>query len=169
MKKILFIISLICVFCLCLNMEEPITIPEESIRFRIIANSNTIEDQNIKKAIINDLSASFLPQLEQSKSITETRQIISNNEIKLKEILDQYNIPYTINYGQNYFPSKELNGVVYPAGEYESLVISLDNANGNNWWCVMYPPLCLIEQNSNKLEQKEYKLYIKEILSRLTS
>lgn len=169
MKKVLFVLSLLFVFYFYLHTEETITIPEEAIRFRIIANSNSLEDQSLKKEIVNDLSSSFLPELENATSLEESRQIINSNEEKLKEILDQYNVPYTINYGKNYFPTKELNGVIYPAGEYESLVISLDNAAGNNWWCVMYPPLCLIEQESNKIEKNEYKLYIKEILSRLTS
>ena len=48
-----------------------------------------------------------------------------------------------INYGKNYFPEKNYKGITYEAGEYESLVISLGEAEGNNWWCVMYPALCI--------------------------
>ena len=85
------------------------------------------------------------------------------------ELLEKYNIPYSINYGLNYFPEKNYKGITYEAGEYESLVISLGEASGNNWWCIMYPPLCLLEKNTSQNEKTEYKSYLWEIISQLTS
>ena len=71
---------------------------------------------------------------------------------------------FDISLGKNYFPSKEVYKVVYPEGYYESLVVSLGEAKGDNWWCVLFPPLCLVEaEESSKVE---YKLYIKEILDK---
>ena len=61
------------------------------------------------------------------------------------------------------------NQKVYEEGEYESLVISLGEASGNNWWCIMYPPLCLLENNTSQEENIEYKSYLWEIISQLTS
>ena len=84
--------------------------------------------------------------------------------VKLYEVLAISD--YDINYGINFFPEKEYDDYVYQEGNYESLVIKLGEAKGNNWWCVMYPPLCLIDQNSNNKEDVEYKLYIKEILQK---
>ena len=166
MKKILYILSIIFLLIIFINMKNNQTIQDESIRFRIIANSNSLEDQNLKKLIKRELEISIFPLLQNSQSIYETRNIIHQNKNLIDEILSKYNIDYDINYGINFFPEKEYDDYVYQEGNYESLVIKLGEAKGNNWWCVMYPPLCLIDQNSNNKEDVEYKLYIKEILQK---
>ena len=60
----------------------------------------------------------------------------------------------------NYFPKKELNNEVYEEGMYESLVITLDEGKGDNFWCILFPPLCMIEEN----EDYEYKSFFKELI-----
>lgn len=171
MKKFLYIILIIIVLSFYLTNQNNPIIPSNSIRFRIIANSNSNIDQTTKKQIKKDLETSFFPLLDKSKSLTETRNIIKNNEYIIKNTLDSYNIPYTINYGTNYFPKKTYKGINYDEGQYESLVISLGEAKGNNWWCVMYPPLCLLDMNDEEEDynEVEYKFYIQEIISKLTS
>lgn len=166
MKKILYILSIIFLLIIFINMKNNQTIQDESIRFRIIANSNSLEDQNLKKLIKRELEINLFPLLQNSQSIYETRNIIHQNKNLIDEILSKYNVDYDINYGINFFPKKEYDDYVYQEGNYESLVIKLGEAKGNNWWCVMYPPLCLIDQNSNNKEDIEYKLYIKEILQK---
>jgi len=166
MKKILYILSIIFLLIIFINMKNNQTIQDESIRFRIIANSNSLEDQNLKKLIKRELEINLFPLLENSQSIYETRNIIHQNKNLIDEILSKYNVDYDINYGINFFPEKEYDDYIYQEGNYESLVIKLGEAKGNNWWCVMYPPLCLIDQNSNNKEDIEYKLYIKEILQK---
>ena len=54
---------------------------------------------------------------------------------------------YKVNYGMNYFPVKKYDGVTYKEGNYESLVVSIGEAKGNNYWCILYPPLCMIDDN----------------------
>lgn len=166
MKKILYILSIIFLLIIFINIKNTKTIQDESIRFRIIANSNSLEDQNLKKLIKRELEINLFPLLQDSKSIYETREIIHQNENLIESLLSKYNVEYEINYGINFFPKKEYNDYVYEEGNYESLVIKLGAAKGNNWWCVMYPPLCLTDQNSNNKEDIEYKLYIKEILQK---
>lgn len=169
MKKLIYIILILFVLSFFLyNKDNPI-IPDDSIRFRIIANSNSNIDQNTKLQIKEDLEQQFFPLLENTTSLEESRRIINENEDVIKKTLDSYNIPYTINYGLNYFPKKNYKGITYDEGEYESLVISLGEAKGNNWWCVMYPPLCLLESNSDNYEDVEYKFYLQEILEKFSS
>ena len=163
MKKIIYIVLIIIIFSLYLGTTKDIVIPKESIRFRIIANSNDPNDQLLKLDIKKDLEDNLFTKLENSHSIEESRKIIKDNEDLIEETLNKYDIPYSINYGNNYFPEKTYKGVNYEEGEYESLVISLGEAKGNNWWCVIYPPLCLIDQEK---EENEYKFYIKEILDK---
>lgn len=169
MNKIIYIVLIIITMCLWITKEENITVPEESIRFRIIANSNNDIDQGIKMLIKKDLETNIFRLIQESKSIEETRKIIKENEQVIKNTIDKYNVPYEINYGQNYFPEKNYKGITYKEGNYESLLITLGNGSGNNWWCVMYPPLCLLESNSENYEEIEYKSYFKTVISQLTS
>lgn len=169
MKKIIYIVLIIIAMCLWITKEKNILIPDESIRFRIIANSNDNIDQGTKMLIKRDLEKNVFPLVEDSKSIEETRKIIKDNEQVIKNTIDKYNVPYSINYGQNYFPEKNYKGITYNEGTYESLVVTLGTGSGNNWWCVMYPPLCLLESNADNYDDVEYKSYFKEILSQLTS
>lgn len=161
MKKILYILSIIFIMFLYINIQDK-KIDEDTIRFRIIANSNTYEDQQLKRVIKKDIELNIFPLLENSNSVIETKQTIQNNLPTIEKILSKYNVEYNISLGENYFPQKEYDNYIYKEGYYESLVIELGEATGNNWWCVMYPPLCLVE--SNKEEDIEYKLYIEEIL-----
>ena len=169
MKKIIYIVLIISVSYLWITYEKNDVIPSDAIRFRIIANSNDRLDQTTKMLIKKDLEANFFPLLEESSSKEETISIIKKNQNVLKKTLEKYNVPYSINYGNNYFPEKKWNGKTYKEGNYESLVISLGEASGNNWWCIMYPPLCLLEKNTSQETDVEYKSYLWEIISQLTS
>lgn len=168
MKKIIFIILILFIFSTFIFTDENIIIPEDSIRFRIIANSNEEYDQDLKMKIKKDLENNLFKLIDNSKSKEETAKIIAENQDMIKDTLNKYDVKYTINYGSNYFPQKEYKGVTYEEGNYESLVITLGEAKGNNWWCVMYPPLCLLESNNDDYEEVEYKFYIQEILEKFT-
>lgn len=167
MKKIIFILFITIILLTYTFQKDKIIIPEESIRFRIIANSNEPLDQDIKMKIKKDLEQILFEKTKNSKSKEETQKIILDNKVLIEETLDKYNIQYSINYGENYFPDKEYRDVIYESGNYESLVISLGEAEGDNWWCIMYPPLCLLESQEDKYEDTEYKFYIQEILNKI--
>ncbi len=143
--------------------DNSIKIPNSSIRFRIIAASNSIMDQKIKQDIKNELINKVFPNLLTNKSIDISRDLIKNSIDEIDNLLKNYNINYNINYGNNYFPQKTYKGVLYPQGNYESLVITLGEGLGNNWWCVLYPPLCLIE---NKYSNNDviFRSYINDVL-----
>ena len=83
--------------------------------------------------------------------------------VLVRLILNNYQVQYDISYGDNFFPSKTYKGIKYPAGYYNSLVITLGQGLGENFWCVMYPPLCLIDENKNSTDI-EYKSYVKDVL-----
>ena len=77
---------------------------------------------------------------------------------------NSYNDKFSINYGSNYFPEKEYKGVKYESGNYESLVIKLGSGMGDNWWCVMFPPICSLEVEENS--DIEYKFFVKELFDK---
>ncbi len=169
-KKIVIIFAVI-IFCLVISkQQETVKIPIDSIRIRIIANSNSIEDQNTKIKVKNDIEKKLYDLTEKSQSLEETRKIINDNltniDKTVQHTLEENSIKtdYSIKYGLNYFPSKEYKGTEYSEGNYESLVITLGSGKGDNWWCVLFPPLCLIDYQENDKNNIEYKFIVKEII-----
>ena len=162
MKKLIILLAFIS-FIFLLTSNSSLEIPTESIKFRIIASSNSFKDQQLKQKIKNDLVNNIIPNILTDVSIQESKNLINNSINKIEDILNKYDISYKINFGQNFFPQKNYQGITYPAGNYESLVITLGEGLGDNWWCVLYPPLCLIENNFDS-SNIEYRSYIKDII-----
>lgn len=165
MKKIIIVLFIVMVTLVFINEKESILIPSDAIRFRVIANSNTKEDQELKLSIKNEVEEELYKLIAGAKNINEARDIIENNLDKVDNILKEYNVAYDISYGNNYFPIKEYKGVMYDAGNYESLVITVGSGLGENWWCVLFPPLCLLDENNN-LDDVEYSLYAKKLINK---
>lgn len=171
MKKITIIIAII-VIVLCIGKQEKVIIPKEAIRFRVIANSNSIEDQNIKKKVVSNLNKNIQKLEFTPKNLSSSREQIKKSIPEFKETIEKTlqetssNEKYTINYGMNYFPEKEYKGVIYEEGEYESIVITLGNGMGENFWCVLFPPLCLLEGEETESEDIEYTSFIKELIDK---
>lgn len=172
MKKLLIIIAILIVF-LPLNKPASVTIPKDSIRFRVIANSNNEEDQKLKKEIVNNLKPEIASLKYTPKNINNTRSSIQKELPKFEQIVENtltnnnVKMSYSVDYGINYFPEKKYKGITYEEGEYESLIITLGDGLGKNFWCVLFPPLCLVETDeSQKDETVEYTSFIKEIIDK---
>lgn len=171
MKKGLIILAIIfLVYIVYADNKDYYVIPEESIRFRVIANSNSVYDQYVKKEVKESLEENFYSDLLESNSIEESRKIINKNiknyeslvEDKLNEL--SYEEDFSINYGLNYFPEKEYKGVIYEEGEYESLVVTLGSGDGSNFWCVLFPPICTLETEEST--DVEYRFLIKDLFDK---
>lgn len=165
MKKIIITLFVIVVFSVILNEKENILIPDNAIRFRIIANSDSKVDQNLKLMIKDDVETELYNLINNVKNIEEARNIINNNLNKVDNILNKYNVKYDISYGDNYFPTKEYKGITYKSGNYESLVITLGEGLGQNWWCVLFPPLCLLDEKKD-LNEAQYEFYASKIINK---
>lgn len=173
MKKTLIILAII-ITILVLNKglaEETILIPNNSIRIRVIANSNNLSDQYEKNKVKEQIQIYLEELLKDTKTKEETEVLLKNNLESINQIV-KYSLKemnsetiYNINYGKNFFPKKEYKGISYESGFYESLVITLGEGKGNNWWCVLFPPLCLIDEQE-ELTNNEYKLYISELIEK---
>ena len=169
MKKIIVLLfSVTVLIALTSGNTSGVLIPSDAIRFRIIANSNSLEDQTTKINIRKEIEPVFAEILETSSSKEETKELINQNMGLFKDIIEQYNVEYTINYGNNFFPEKEYKGIIYPAGNYESLVITLGSGLGENLWCVLFPPLCLLEASEEESSNVNYTFYIKEVLEKFS-
>ncbi len=164
MKKIIIILFIGIVISIGINEKEKILIPKDAIRFRIIGNSNKLEDQTLKLEIKDKVEKELYQIIGNSNNIEDARNKIKNNLDKIDNIVSNYNVQYDISYGNNYFPIKEYKGIKYDAGNYESLVITLGSGEGNNWWCVLFPPLCLLDEEED-ISDVEYDLYAKKLIN----
>ncbi|MBE6150652.1 MAG: hypothetical protein E7162_02395 [Firmicutes bacterium] len=173
MKKFLIVIVIIMI-PLIVNKnknKDIIKIPNDSIRVRVVANSNSMKDQLEKEQVKENLQMYLEELLKDEKTKNDTENSIKNNLSNIRNNIEttlktlNSNTKVYINYGNNYFPKKEFKGVIYQEGYYESLVITLGKGNGNNWWCVLFPPLCLMQEDTT-MNELEYKLYIEEIISK---
>lgn len=172
MKKVfVFILMLLIVVSVYKKSNDSVKIPDSAIRFRILANSNSPRDQKIKEDIRDKMQKELYSLLQNSKSIDDSRKIINSNMSNFDEILKDsmkdIEYSYSIDYGMHYFPSKTYKGITYDEGNYESLLVTLGNGEGDNWWCVLFPPLCLLEaEESSDVKDVEYKSFIKEIIEK---
>ena len=165
MKKIL-IISLLVVGILLFSKKD--YYGDDAIRFRVISNSNSSRDIFMKEMVVNKISRYVFNDYE-DKEVTRKNIIsdISNIEEEIDRLFknNNYDMDYKVNYGMNYFPEKEYKGTIYKEGKYESLVITLGNGQGNNFWCVLFPPLCLLDEE-DKTTNVEYTSIVKEIIDK---
>ena len=171
MKKVILVGLL---FILMINIggrtTSSILIPEDAIRYRIIANSDSTLDQTTKLAVRNALEKVMNPIMltsttkeEVRNKLTSSRDLLHHTVAQTLQSLKQ-DETYQIQYGMNYFPEKEYQGVTYQPGEYESLIVTLGKGEGANFWCVLFPPLCLLEGEKTDSEKVEYTSFIQEII-----
>lgn len=168
MKKIIVFLFSLTIFLFLFNLkkENNVIIPSDSLRFRIIASSNSLADQRLKLK----LSSIILPKLQEVSALAnnsdEASSYIQNILNDLQKEISLYTSDFTMSFGNNYFPEKNYKGVTYEAGNYPSLVITLGKGQGNNWWCVMFPPLCLLEAEEENLDEVTYTTYLKTIINK---
>ncbi|MGZ7445632.1 stage II sporulation protein R [Paenibacillus sp. TH7-28] len=145
-------------------------IPQDSIRLRILANSDGMGDQIVKRkvrdAVVEQMNG-WVVQLDQPQSLDEARRVIRDNlpaiEEQVGETLKESgkNYNYKVELGVVPFPTKMYGGAVYPAGDYEALRVTLGEGRGKNWWCVLFPPLCFIDAGSGDALARDGKATVK--------
>lgn len=127
-------------------------IPEEAVRLRILANSNSVEDQALKHQVRDQVNAHIHHLVKEIDDIELARRVIAEEVPALEKViaktLKEAGVPYTFSvvYDQAVpFPEKTYGPYVYPAGDYEAVLVTLGEGQGENWWCVLFPPLCFID------------------------
>ncbi|MCM3476800.1 stage II sporulation protein R [Caldibacillus thermoamylovorans] len=134
--------------------EDVVVIPNEAIRLRILANSNSEQDQRIKRIVRDRVNAQITEWVSTLTSMEAAREKIITNldilEATAKEVLEEngVNQKVQIRFGEVDFPTKLYGNFLYPAGKYEAVLITLGEGTGANWWCVLFPPLCFLDFSS---------------------
>ncbi|MBR3660334.1 MAG: stage II sporulation protein R [Bacilli bacterium] len=165
-KTIILVIIAFIIIMLVYEKQESIIIPKESIRIRVISNSNLEEDLILKTKVRKNVEKKIYSLLKGINDLDTARKIINDNLDNINNIVNEStNLNYSVKFGNNYFPEKVYKGIIYDEGNYESIVITLGKGMGDNFWCVLFPPLCLLDENDTTSDV-EYKFFVKELLDK---
>lgn len=146
-------------------------IASKIIRFHVIANSDSKSDQALKLKVRDKVLQYMQPKLQNSKSIEESREIIRKNNDEIaslaREVIKENKYNYTIKttLSNENFPIKTYGNITLPQGKYEAYRIVIGNGEGQNWWCVMFPPLCFVDITKGQVSYKETEGDIRKVLS----
>ncbi|MCR8850014.1 stage II sporulation protein R [Rossellomorea sp. SC111] len=131
--------------------QETMVIPEEAIRLRILANSDLDGDQNVKRLVRDEVNKEITKWVSTLTSQDEAKAVIKEGLPQLQKIAEDVvaaegmDQSVKVEFGKVDFPTKLYGQYLYPAGEYEAVLITLGKGEGANWWCVLYPPLCFLD------------------------
>ena len=165
MKKLFFIflIPVLLLFSGCTSSQN-----ESYLRIHIRANSNSESDQNIKYKV-RDLVVEYVsPYVKDCKSKEEVVEVLESHNTKLTLIIDEFlqenDFDYTssIAINREFFPTRTYEDLTLKEDYYDALIIKLGSGKGDNWWCVVYPPLCFKGEG-----RIVYKSKIKEIIQKI--
>lgn len=151
--------SILAVITLIANADAR-EVRDSVVRFHIVANSDSESDQQHKFAVRNGIATLCNSLFKDSKSKSESMQIAEQNkqiiEQKAKEILQKNNNndPVNVKLTKRFFPTRHYNGVCLPAGVYDTIDITIGQAKGQNFWCVMFPAICLGSSTESENKHK---------------
>ena len=145
-------------------------ISESVFRLHVIANSDSQEDQNLKYKV-RDKILEYMNEISiDCSSKEEVIALAKENQEKFQDIAKKvikengYDYDVNVSIGNYEFPTKNYGDISLPAGNYDALRIEIGEAKGQNWWCVMFPPLCFVDVTSGVVPD-ESKETIKENLN----
>jgi stage II sporulation protein R len=164
LSKFLLIILLLIAFIFISAKSYANTVMEDLteniFRLHIIANSDSTEDQNLKLKVRDEIIAYIKNLTNDCESKEEIISITSNNLNELASIAKEtiikngYNYDVTVELGNFYFPTKYYGNISMPAGNYDAIRIKIGEANGQNWWCSLFPSLCFTDVSNGTIDKK---------------
>ena len=155
----------LCITCLLLallfsmseerNAEEAMAarIAPEILRFHVLANSDSTEDQNLKLKVRTMLLNTIYEEMGENASLEETKKYVRSHKDRLEKKAETYmktlgyDYPAHMELATTYFPTKTYGDMVFPCGNYEAVRVKIGEGKGRNWWCVLYPPLCFVDSS----------------------
>lgn len=186
MKKILMptiMILLATVFLAVMPTEAECAIYEDTVRLHILANSDSDEDQNLKLALRDAVLSEYGEELSVFRDAEDAERNLYRKLAEIEEFSEKkisalgYDYDVSVSLSEEWYDTRHYESFSLPKGYYSSLQIKIGEAEGKNWWCVMYPPLCLdaslakggYSDAENALVTKKYnvKFKILELISEL--
>lgn len=171
-QRLIVIVISIVLFSLCL-IPSSTPEPEQFLRIHIRANSNTTSDQNIK-LIVKDAVVVYLSGIVENIETKEEAKrtvasLLDDITVLSNDVLSSRGFSYTAKarLASERFPEKNYDGLVLSEGDYDALIIELGEGAGDNWWCVIYPPLCFVYGEDNGTDKIQYRSAILDFLKKL--
>lgn len=153
--NVLKLILKICICVLCATLifsAVPISGEEEVyqklLRLHVLANSDTAMDQSLKLLVRDFVLLEIGEELREFSDISEAKEWLIKNKERIQACAEEaiktegYEYPVSVELGREVYPRRSYGDIVLPAGEYYSVRICIGSAEGQNWWCVLFPPLC---------------------------
>ncbi|GAE27220.1 stage II sporulation protein [Halalkalibacter wakoensis JCM 9140] len=161
MKPNVVIYLLFSLFVLIMNWESQNAVAvaslhnevsqEDAVRLRILANSDSVRDQALKREIRDEVNAAITEMVLGVSDLDEGKAMIEDNLAKIEKIVEDelarmgLDQDFEVSFSEVEFPTKLYGNIVYPAGLYDAILITLGEGKGENWWCVLFPPLCFLD------------------------
>lgn len=148
------------------------SVQNEIIRFHVIANSDSDKDQELKLKVRDEVIKFLSPLLDKSSSIEESREILKENDEEVKKIAKKvikengYKYSVESQLSRENFPEKIYGNIILPQGEYEAYRILIGKSSGQNWWCVMFPPLCFVDVTKGEVAYNETERQMNEVVNK---
>ena len=159
---LLFIYTSICAFSYANNVSSDIA--QSVFRLHVLANSDSKEDQDLKYIVRDNLLNYMNSICGNCTSKEEAIELVLENKDKFEQIAIQtiqeqgYDYSVKINIGNFEFPTKNYGDISLPSGLYDALRVEIGDAKGQNWWCVMFPPLCFVDVSSGVVPEESKEL-----------
>lgn len=153
------------------NMQQEIA--AKVLRFHVRANSDSREDQALKLRVRDAVGVLMKEKLKDAASLEDCKRITGQElgEIvdKAEDVIRESGYTYAVEASVSPvdFPDKTYGAYTFPAGRYDALEVVIGNGAGHNWWCVMYPSLCFLDEETAKMPE-ESKAYLREHLTKET-
>lgn len=156
---------------LTLPSSDAASVSEQVVRIHIRANSNDADDQAVKLAVRDAVTEYLTLKLDGCTDKSDALSTLKGECENLRQIAQNtlyengYDYKASVELTTETFPERTYDGYVFPAGEYDALMIYLGDGTGDNWWCVAFPPLCFVPDADG--EDIVYKSWVKEMLEKI--
>ena len=174
MKYILVAVSVIVTFLiLCFCGLNSTTEDVQYLRIHIRANSNSVEDQNVKYKVKDNIVEALIPLLREITSFDEAKEVVASNfsliESVANKTLQENGFTYSskANISNEYFPTRTYENITLQEGYYDALILNLGSGQGDNWWCIVFPAFCFTQ--TKKSDNIVYISQIWEIIKSVIS
>lgn len=163
------IICVIIIGAVIIAMKSTPNQQEQYLRIHIRANSNDASDQSVKYKVKESVVEYMTPKLENVSTKKQAMNVLKNNLDNMKKVADRtlalngYAYTSNIRLCQEEFPVRTYGDLTLESGVYDALIIELGSGTGDNWWCVVFPPLCFVGDDDGKDEDFEYKSFFEEM------